>query len=125
MKSSWGLATSPRGSQGSLLSHPSITAREHGTPCVVGVGGCGWAAIRLAVPFLSHACFPAPLHSARVEASQGGVGPMIVTVTTCSSFRYTGAARASRQAIVFVWTRTPARSKYCSAAKCEAEQCVF
>ena len=30
---------------GSLLSHPSITAREHGTPCVVGVVGC-CAAIR-------------------------------------------------------------------------------
>ena len=25
---------------GSLLSHPGITAREHGTPCVVAVGGC-------------------------------------------------------------------------------------
>lgn len=25
---------------GSLLSHPSITAREHGTPCVVGVQNC-------------------------------------------------------------------------------------
>ena len=30
---------------GSLLSHPSITAREHGTPCVVGAVGC-CAAIR-------------------------------------------------------------------------------
>ena len=25
---------------GSLLSHPAITAREHGTPCVVGAVGC-------------------------------------------------------------------------------------
>jgi pyruvate,water dikinase len=25
---------------GSLLGHPAITAREHGTPCVVGVIGC-------------------------------------------------------------------------------------
>jgi phosphohistidine swiveling domain-containing protein len=25
---------------GSLLSHPAITAREHGTPCVVNAQGC-------------------------------------------------------------------------------------
>ena len=25
---------------GSLLGHPAITAREHGTPCVVGVQNC-------------------------------------------------------------------------------------
>jgi hypothetical protein len=84
---------------GSLLAHPAITAREHGKPCVVGVG----------------VCFPPPLDctphvSQRALCASASESDCAAALFVCAR-ACRESARQSRRATSCALTRTQARSR--------------